>query len=208
MTRDQLVDLCELRFRDPNNDIVTAALWASYIEMAETDIYIESPWFPMDENEATNTVLVADEGVIALPTDCYRVNSVYNDSDDYPIPPLSGRENSLVSLEDEGPPAYYQLRNRQLVLFPKNSSDVDVRITYMAKPAVMVNGSAEPNLPEAYHRLLVSGALAYAYEDDGQYAEADRHRSKFMVGIERLKDDMLVTRNEGYAEIIDTWGDY
>lgn len=205
LTRAQLVTLCENRFQDPSHNIYTAADWQMYLGFAEADVYAGSPWWPMDEAKATNTITVASGGEVTLPTDCYRLNSVYNVSDDFPIPFLSGRMNSQTSPSDTGVPFYYQLRNNVLVIFPKPDRDTDISITYMVAPPLMAADGDIPNFPSTYHRMLVFGALGYAYEDDNNLTMSAPNKARFDAMLERLKDDMLNSRSESYTQIQDDW---
>lgn len=208
MDRDAIVDRCESRFRDTSNAIYSAAEWADYVRDAEADVYAASPWWPFHENQASNTI--TSGGTLTLPSDAFRVTAVYNDTNDFPLVPIDGRSDYRYYFPDPGTnlgtPTHYRLQANELEVYPRPASDVDITIDYMVAPAVMSSGTAEPAFPEAYHRMLVSGALAYAYEDDGNMEQATIHRARFESLLTRMMDDLLQSRTERYSGIIDDFG--
>lgn len=210
MIRSVLRDRCETRYRDTGNHLVTATEWNDYLADAEADVFASSPWWPFHENRNTGLVVTSGAAGVALPTDAIRVNSVLNATDRYPLVPLDGRADYRHLYNDPagqlGNPTHYRLQGLTLEVYPRSQSTLTLEVDYMAAPAVLSSDTAEPVFPETYHRLLVYGALAYAYEDDSLPDMATVHRSRFEQLLERMKDDLLVTRQERYHGITDDFG--
>lgn len=197
---------CAARFRDVAYDIVTAAQWASYLEDAYQDVVAASPYWPFLESRAT--VNVTTTGTVALPSDSWKVTAVYNDTDKYPLAPIDGRVEYRHMFPDPaaavGPPRYYRLRGANIDVFPTPLVTTALILDTRLPPAALT-ASTEPIFPEQYHRALVSGALAYAYEDDGNPAQAGIHRGTFDKLLYAMIQDLLDTRTEHYPTILDTW---
>lgn len=195
------------RFRDTGNGVYSVADWNDYLLEAQADVYAASPWWPFFEGLATNTITTSGE--VTLPTDAWRVNSVYNATDDYALSPLSGRADYLAYYPDPdasvGSPLHYRLRSNVLEVLPHPQSPVSIRVEYMVPPAFLAADGDEPIFPEQYHQILVSGALARAYEDDGNVNMAQTHWAKFGALLSQMKDDLLDTRSESYYGIPDIW---
>lgn len=207
MDRDALVGRCEDRFRDTGNAIYTASVWADYINDAYSDVLSASPWWPFLMARASNSV--TSSGEVTLPTDAWRVTAVYNDTDNYVLQPIDGNSDYRYYFPDAdanlGNPTHYRLRANVLEVYPRPAATITVVIDYTVAPA-QLGASDEPVFPEQYHRMLISGAMAYAYEDDDNMQQAQTHRAKFEQYLERMKDDLLVSRSERYHGIVDDFG--
>jgi hypothetical protein len=207
-SRSQLRTRCAARFGDSAGSIISPAAWNDYIADAERDVYAASPWWPW--NEALTTTLTASTtGLVSLPVDTWRVNSVYDVTDDYPLVPLEGRADYLNYFSQaagaQSQPTNYRLRGSTLEVLPHPQVTTSLAIEYMAPPSLMTADDDTPEFPPAWHQMLVSGALARAYEDDGNTGQAQLHWAKFTALLEQLKDAMLQTRAESYHGIQDIW---
>lgn len=68
-----------------------------------------------------------------------------------------------------------------------------------------LSGSASPTFPSAYHDILIDGALAMAYLDDGNPGQGDRYQQLFMEGIKSMLGQLGQSRTETNSIIRDTF---
>lgn len=211
MNRDAIQARCESRFGDTANAVITDAEWASYINDAYLDVCSAAvswePPAPFLEARASNTV--TSGGEITLPSDCWRVTAVFNDTDNFLLERLDGRSGYREFYPDpannRGTPTSYRLRANVLELYPRPSSSTDVVVDYFVNPAEL-GASDEPVFAEQYHRILVAGALAFAYEDEGDERRAEVQRQRFANGLEAMRLDMTASRGATYTALVDDWG--
>lgn len=203
-----LTTRCESRFRDTTNAVISEAQWKDYLNDAYADVHAASDVWPYLEARATNEVTTS--GQITLPTNVFRVTAVFNVTDELAMVPLQTRGEYRRWFADQtetGTPLYYRLRSNELELYPTPAVATEVAIDYWVPPADLSAGGDVPAFPAQYHRMLVAGALAYAYEDDGNPQQAEVHRARFERLLSQMKHELLGPRTEGYAEIVDNWGD-
>ena len=209
MIRSSLRSRCQTRFRDTDAAIYSTTEWNDYIADAEADAYTASPWWPFHEQRNSSFTVTAGTSGAALPTDAIRVNAVYDNDNNYALVPLDDRTSYRVLYPNPsvnlGNPLHYRFLGSTLEVYPRPASDVTLYVDYMVAPTVMSSDSGEPAFPEVYHRMLVSGALAYAYEDDGNVNQAQIHRGRFEQMLDRMMNDLLVSRSESYHVIPDAW---
>jgi hypothetical protein len=207
-TRATIRTRAAARFGDPSFSVVSSSTWNDHISDAEADVYAASPWWPWNEMR-TASLSAPTTGLVTLPTDAWRVNSVYDLTDDYPLVPLEGRGDYLNYFSQVASalsqPTNYRLRGSTLEVLPHPQVTTALAIEYMGPPSLMTADGDVPEFPPHYHQILVSGALARAYEDDGNTQQAQLHWAKFTALLEQLKDDMLQTRSESYHGIQDIW---
>jgi hypothetical protein len=207
MQRSAIVSRCSSRYRDPSNTNVSLAAWAEYVNDAYMDVLAASPFWPFLESRTEALSVTAGTGTVSLPADVFRVTSVYNATDDIAMIPLDGRAEYRHDFPDPasglGSPQFYRLRNTTLEVYPWAQATTALSVDIFVPPAEL-GTSDEPVFPEHYHRILVSGALAYAYEDDANGAQAQLHRSSFDRLLMAMKEDLLGSRVEKYPEILDT----
>lgn len=198
---------CKARFRDVGNAIYSDDNWDDYIEEAQRDVYAASPWWPFFEtrSQAITVNSATTEQGVALPGDVIRVNAVYDTTNLYPYSPMYGRNSFRYyfpqPLATRGLPTNYRLRSSFLEVYPLPSGTFILAVDYMLAPSTMLAGTDEPPWPESYHQILIAGALAKAFEDDYNFQAADVQHKKFQEGIEKMKDDLLSSRLEGYTQI-------
>jgi hypothetical protein len=68
-----------------------------------------------------------------------------------------------------------------------------------------LNGSASPVFPSQYHDILIDGALAQAYLDDGNPGQGDKYQLLFQQGINGLLTQLAQSRTETNSIIRDTF---
>lgn len=198
---------CKSRFRDTGNAIYSDAEWDDYLREAQQDVYSASPWWPFMEarTESISVDATTTEAGVILPGNVIRVDSVYDVTNEYSYSPLYGRTAHRYyfpqPLQQRGLPTNYRLRSGALEVYPLPSGTFQLSVDYHVTPQVMLSGTSVPPWPEAHHPILIPGALYRAYEDDGNYQAAEQFRVRFEQGLDRLKDDLLAPRLEGYTLI-------
>lgn len=210
MNRDALVARAETRFRDTANDTYSPTEWADYVNDAYLDVLTATPWWPFHEALSAPLVVAAQATGVALPADVWRVDAVYNLTDDYPLVPSQGRSEHLYSFPGPGEtefsiPTHYRIRNNRLLVYPNPARATTLHVEYR-EPVAILGATDEPVFPVQYHHMLVEGALGRAYMDDGNPGMSESHMSRFGMLLNQMMDDLLVTRSEAYHELVDTWG--
>lgn len=210
MNLTALRDRCEQRFRDPTNQIVTEAQWLLYLNEAYRDVISASPFWPFKEVASTGTLTVtAGATYVNLPTDAERVTSVRNATDDVVLQQVDGNAvpaANWANSDETGVPGWYRVYAGRLYVYPTPASDTVLDVEYPSPPADLSAGSDEPDFPENHHTVLIEGALKRAYEDDGDFARADRCKLAFDEALAAMKVDLLApARHDHYPGIADDW---
>lgn len=211
MDRDALVARCGSKYRDTTNALVTADEWADYVNDAYMDVLIDSlSWEPPAtflETRATTTV--TSTGEAALADDVWRILEVFDATNRCPLDRIDGRGSYRRFYPDTdlvtGTPEVYRLRANTIELYPRPATDVTLSISYFLAPTEL-GATDEPVFAEAYHRILVAGALAYAYEDDAQGDFAAAQRARFQDGLARLRIASTSSGGERYFCLEDDCG--
>lgn len=206
MNRNTIVDRCEARFLDTANKIVTATEWADYVNEAYMDVVGAHPDWPFLEARSEVVSVPAGTGTATLPSDAFRVTAVYNATDDYVLEPLDGRSSHFRHFPDPaanlGTPTVYRLRSNVLEVYPWPSVTTTLHVDHFAPPATL-GATDEPVFPEQYHRILVEGAIARAYEDQGEPDRAVSYQTRFNRMLRDMLVDLLGPRTESYPAILD-----
>jgi hypothetical protein len=205
---------CQVRFRDTGENVYTAAEWNSYINDVAYDISADaSSWTPPApwlEQQASAVVEAQDSGV-TMDTNAWRVNAVYDTTNDRPLEPIDGRSAYRWQFpapdENLGEPQFYRFWNNVLEVYPRPLVDTTLVVDYFAPPAELAADIDIPVFPAQYHTALVYGALAFAYEDDGNPPQADLMRGRYDRIVAQMRIDMTSSRNETYPGIVDTWAE-
>lgn len=193
------------RFRDVGNTVVTDAQWKLLVNTAYGDVLQALPFFPW--NEAVTTLTYnANVRSVALPTDAWQVLSVFDTTDIWPMVELEGREQylNLYPLQTEvGSPIHYRLFNNTIQIYPLPQGTTVLTVEYVAMPADLSADSDVPVIPSQWHDLLVVGAVAKAYRDDGNSEQASAYEAEFGDMLQTLKTNLSQPRNPRYAEMVD-----
>jgi hypothetical protein len=206
-TFSALAARCATRFHDSTNMLVSTNTWVDYLLDTNADVVNASPWWPFHDVEAT---LVYDAGAANedLPADTLRVDAVFNDTDNIVLRQILGDVEVLEMFPDPannlGTPTYYRIYANKIELHPRPSVATTLRL-FTVKGTTTLTGSDEPPFPEQFHSILIPGALARAYEDDDNPEAAALHWSRFMEGLEQMKNTLLVPQTESYPSIEDRW---
>ena len=194
-----------MRFRDVGNTIVSDANWKLYVNTAYGDVLQALPFFPWNELVTTLTYTASTRSQ-ALPTDAWQVLSVFNGTDVWPMVELEGREQylNLYPLQTEiGSPIHYRLFGQNIQIYPLPQNSTALTVEYISMPADMSADSDVPAFPEQFHDLLVIGALARAYRDDGNDDQASSYEAEFKEMLMPLITNMGQPRNPRFYEPVD-----
>lgn len=209
MTRDQLVTRCSSRYRDTTNRLVTAAEWADYINDAYTSVVAASPLWPFLETRDESLSVAAGAASVSLPTDGWRVSAVYNATDKIRMRQLDGRSDYRDWFPDPagslGTPEFYRLRSNVLEVYPRPAVTTEIDVDVFVPPAELTAGAQEPVFPEQYHRILVYGALALAYEDDDNLPRMQAAQARRDQLLADMLRDLLGPRTDSYPGILDNF---
>lgn len=201
---------CATRFRDSSNEIVSATEWGEYLNEAYRDVQQSHPEWPWMDQQTTSLTISASTRSAALPADVFRTSVVYNSTDDLLMMPIDGGHRQAFKLYPEqtetGTPEQYVIEGTYLFIYPMATVTTTFEVHYYG-PRADMTGTDEPAFPEQYHRILIDGAMARAYEDDGNGGQAQVAWEHFAAGIDRMKTDLLNAHYDRYQQIIDDWWD-
>jgi hypothetical protein len=205
MLASAIVDRCEARYGDPTNQIVSAAEWLEHVNEVYMETVMADPNWPFLEDRDTS-LTVTSSGEVSLPADVWRVTGVYNATDKIPLAPIPGQAQFRHYFPDPanglGIPLYYRLRSNTLEVYPRPATTTSLELDVLVPPAALTSGD-EPVFPEEYHRILIVGALAKAYEDDENLEMAAHYQGRFDRGLAAMKVNLLQTRTEGFPQVVD-----
>ena len=210
MNLAQLRARCKSRFRDLNNSVYTDQEWTAYLNEAYDDITNDSPWWPFMQAKNTAVNYPAQAASIPLPgTDTWRVIEILDATDRYPLAPLFGGSAVFAAYPYAdttfGNPLHYRLFNNTLEVYPRPLVAITLNIEYMTPPLDLAADTDVPVFPAQYHLAIVSGALARAYEDDGNGQQSQIHWARLDEIVDDMKSDLLGARQETYPIIQDVW---
>lgn len=195
-----------LRFRDPTNVIVQDTDWKSYVNSVYGNVLIKMPYAPWNEGSST-VVVTAGSRSVTLPTDVWRVSAVYDQTDQFPMVALEGRQQVFQEYPQQtevGQPMHYRIFDNKLEVYPLPQVDTTFLIEYFVQPADMVGDGDIPVFPSQYHDMLVVGAVAMAYRDDGNTQQAQVYDAEYNDMLKALMIEAGQPRQDRYYEIVDT----
>jgi hypothetical protein len=198
---------CAERFKDPSNNVVTAAQWLSYINEAYSQTNAYSPLWPWLETAEQTISFTATNRSAALPADVLQVNWAYDTTDDYRLIDQMGHgdffhQDHLRS--ESGQPVTYRVRGANMELNPTPSVNTTVVAECVLLPVALAGGDT-PALPTSFQSLLIDGALSSAYLDDGNPTIANAYEQRFQNRIKQMANSILVGRTESNQPIRDTF---
>lgn len=206
MDLDALVARCQTRFSDLQGRAVSEAEWQAYVNDAYSEVISDRDW-PFLETRSSSTVISAGTNSASLPTDVWTVLDVFNNTDGITVLPIHGRNTAREAFPDltaTGVPQFYRLFGDTIEVFPSAQANTTLALDYFVHPAELT-ASDEPVFPRPFHKILVDGALAYAYDDDGNNQQAAICRARFEQGIVRLVNHLLGARTGNYPQIVDSF---
>ena len=206
-----LTQLAANRFADPNFNVWTQDNWCDYVNQAYQKVNGSTPLWPW--LEAQNALCSFDVGdrELALPdtgyATTYQVHFAYDCTHDEPLRPDMQRGHTWHSGQQlnstTGMIQTYRVVNNCLALYPLTDEAVTVMLEYVAYPAPM---GCDDSPAFAYdHEMLIDGAAALAYLDDGNMDQYNARWAKFEQSIKDMINSQLAFRTETYQEIMDSW---
>lgn len=202
---------CATRFRDTAFSIVTDAEWKDYVNARYRKVQAASPYWPFEESALTSlTAFAAGDRKKPLPTNVVRVTAVWDSTHGTPLVPLEGRSDFLhlyPSQTETGPPQHYRIHDGNLYLYPLPDTAVTIQIEAFQDLTDLTSDADLPTFPAQFHDILVEGALADAYLDDGAQDQFKQHDDRFSGILNDMLQDQLQPKQERYYQIVDTWGD-
>lgn len=206
MILTDLVARCSSRYRDASGSIVDTAGWEGYVNDVYADVIAASPLWPFLEVSASSVTVLAGTGSIALPSDVFRVSAVHDTTNKNVLAPLTDLSDYRTHFPDPasalGTPEYYRIRGSSIHVLPWPAAATNLALDVYQPPAALT-AADEPVFPEQYHRILVAGALSYAYEDDGNLKQAEVHGKTFSRLLSGMLADLLSPRTSKYPTILD-----
>ena len=214
-TFQQLRQRAAQRIRDFNNNIVAdttpsatqPAAWSDYINEAYRDIDQSSPFWPWHEVQTTLTFPALTRSQ-PLPTGDFQVLAAWDLTDQFPLVPLEGRDqyiNEYPQQNEQGSPMHYRIFDGNLELYPLPLVQTQVRVDLIQRVTDLSANSDVPVFPSIYHHVIVDGAIARFYEDDGNMQQAQHHWEIFKQGLASMQSDLLQPRQPRYYEVVDTF---
>lgn len=207
---------CAGRFTDPDNNIVAVTggagtrNWTDYINRAYRDVLSASPFWPWNESSEQTLIVAANTRGISLPTGTYQVNWVYDTTNDRRIIPDEGRGSQYrggyqLRSTTAQIPETYKMRNNQLEVYPMPTTSTTFVAECVIYPSDLATGNDTTTLPPAFDSMLIDGALAYAYLDDGNVPQYQANSQSFQNALKNLKAAMLAFRDETYPPVRDAF---
>lgn len=198
---------CSVRFSDAAFALVTDATWKDHVNTAYRRVQSAEALWPWRELTSTTLTVVAATRSIALPIDAWRVLSVYNSTDTIKLWPFEGTVEQLRQWDqtETGTPIQYRILNDLLQVYPIPTGSTVLTVEYLGRAADLSGDSDLPVFPSQYHDILVEGALADAYADDGNTSQYTLHDGRFKELLAEMRQDLLSDRQERSSEIVDNW---
>lgn len=208
MDLSSLQSRCATRFRDPNNNIITAATWKDYLNESYRDVTGVSPIWPWLETRDASISISSGSRTGSMPADIYVLNAVYNSTDDLLMTPIAGRSQYrdwYPSDDEAGVPIHYHLNGAYIEVFPLPTQTTALKVDYIAQPTTLSSSGDVPAFPAQFHHALVEGALMRAYIDDGNLQQAQVYGDRFDRIMADMQKSLLGPRSDRFHGIDDRW---
>lgn len=179
-------------------DYLSATRAGYYIDSAyRVDIATDSDWPWL---EATST------GAAPLTvSDLANVESVIDSTQKLKLRPLDRRnltDDWDTNLATVGSPQwYYQTTSTTINVYPANTTNT-LSVRYWKVPVALSAASDTPILPTKYHLLIVDAAVARAYEDDDEFAQAQTAWQSFQVRLNNMRESLLIGQHDEPDDLI------
>lgn len=201
---------CALRYRDIGLNVITDAQWKEYVNQAYQKVNAFSPTWPWLETSEQTVTINAGVRSAALPTDVFQVNWVYDTTDNLRLIPQEGRGDQWRSQNlrtDTGVPVSYRLRAGNIEVFPLPTANTTIVMECVLLPSRLSADGDLPVFPSNWHEILVPGALALAYLDDGNSEWYKTHYAQFQEELVAMRNAIQSFRTEAFVPIRDVfWG--
>lgn len=204
MNFGELVERCEARYHDTGNNVLSPEQWKAYINDAYAFVLTASEFWPFLEGRYTDTITTGNS--LTLPEDVWRVTAVWSQTDEILLEQIDGRSEyrDTFPLEDStGRPRNFRLMANSIEVYPVPDAPTTLVVDHFLYPDELDQDSDVPVFPRPYHRILVSGALSLAYQDDDHTDQFGIHNAALLAGIDRMKQELLGPRTPYYPGVID-----
>lgn len=199
---------CAVRFQDAAMDVVADSEWKDYLNTRYRRALGSSPDWPWKRVHKTNLTISANARSATLPTGSWRVESVVDFTNFTPLRPLDGTTApALIDPAEDasGAPTWYRVYGNAIEVWPKPDTNITLHVDILINAVDLSADGDFPVFPPEYHDLLVEGALADAYLDDGQPQSAQPHEASYMAILKDMQTDLLGPDQESYPVPTDTW---
>lgn len=197
-----------VRFQDAAFQIVTAQEWVDYINARYQQVVASHPDWPFkDQHICAPVASGARATTSALSGGSWKVRAVFDVTNDNVLVPITGSSTpNRIDPEDtwRGIPRWYRVYANKIEVYPRPTTAIELQVDGQVEVAVLACAD-EPIFPEQYHRMLIEGALADAYADDGNIEQYQLHEKLFQDRLAELEADLLGPQEEGYPQIVDNW---
>lgn len=206
----QLRNRAMTRYRDLSNINVTTTTWDEYLNEGYSAAIADSPFWPFLETSTSALTVLTGTNEVTLPTDGWRVLSVYNNTNDYALDELDGRRSAIDAYPDRaastGEPILYRLFGNKLQVFPWAIADTTLIVEYAGPPVALATDDS-PVFPNQYHDLLLHYALEQAFLSDAppNLQLVDHHGRRWRETLGQMRSDLLGARGDSYPQIVDSW---
>jgi len=194
MDFEDLIDEVQARGFDYLNDTrVGRYVNQSYQEVCA---YASMPWPFLEDSASGNAPLTI--------SDLRAVLAVMETTNKRPLFPIERRQIDLwdPTLEYVSLPCYWYLDGTAVKVWPLPPATVSLSVRYIKRPADLVANGDEPLVPEAYHDLIVDGAVIRCQKDNDNYAAAAAVREDWQRQIDLMVADLMNRNLDGPTTIV------
>ena len=143
------------------------------------------------ETDYTTLLSGTQELDISSITGFVSIKEIYyvDDGERYEIKKYEGKFSDVYSSEDDGEPAFYQLRGNVITFDRLANQDYTIYLVYYATPDNDISASDTLSLRNDILEIIKDGALAYVWdnlEDDNKSAKAE---NRFISGLSKIEED-------------------
>ncbi len=199
---------CAKRFIDSSNAIISDADWKDYVNARYRRVQQSSSEWPWKTVRSNALTINAGVRYATLPTDTFRVTEVLDYTNANVLRPLDGSTSSGYIDPGEtatGSPTWYQVVGNHLEVYPLPDANITLHVRVITASADLSADADLPIFPSEYADILVEGALADAYYDDGQPLAGKQHEDQFVAILANMKTDLLGSQQEMYPQPVDVW---
>lgn len=207
-TLAQLRSRAMVRYRDLSGITVTSTTWSEYLNEGYEAMVADSPHWPFRETSDDSLTVLAGANEVTLPTNGWRVLTVWNATDGWRLEEVTGRTTAFDRFPDRagstGAPSEYRLFGNKVQVYPWAEVATDLIVEYASTPSALSDGDS-PVFPSEYHNALMHYALSQAFSADGDLKMAGHHDSMFARILEQMRTDLLGARGDSYPQIVESW---
>jgi len=85
-----------------------------------------------------------------------------------------------ANTDQRGIPLYYFRENKTIHLWPTPDAEYDIKIRYRMTLADLAAGSAEPDVPQVWHEIILFGAIWRCFARFGDMARKDSYKADWL----------------------------